>query len=286
MQTERTCRLALTTMVLALATSAIPARANGTGSLLAQVNAYRASPEPCNGRRLAPSAALAPHPALAGIRITAGTILQSALEQAGYAADHAEAISVSGPPEAESVMALMKVKYCATLLNPRFKSIGMVRRGDNWQVVLAEPTPPLALAPWDETGQALVAAVNGARARARRCGEREFAAVAPLAWNGALGNAALAHSRDMAARRFLKHRGSDGAMVGERASAAGYAWRTIGENIAVGQRSVEEVMEGWLSSPGHCANIMDARFTQMGAAYAVNSERRIVYWTQAFGAPR
>ena len=286
MPTARICRPALPALALALLAGALPARASGTGPLLSMINAYRASPEPCNGRRFAPSAALAPHPALASIRITAGTILQSALEGAGYAADHAEAISVSGPPEAESVMALMKVKYCATLLNGRFKSAGAVRRGDNWQVVLAEPTAPLALAPWAETGQALLAAVNRARASARRCGARELPPAAPLAWDGALGRAAIAHSRDMAAKRFLKHQGSDGTMVGERATAAGYTWRTIGENIAVGQRSVEEVMEGWLSSPGHCANIMEARFTQMGAAYAVNGERRMVYWTQAFGVPR
>jgi uncharacterized protein YkwD len=45
---------------------------------------------------------------------------------------------------------------------------------------------------------------------------------------------------------------------------------------------------GWLSSPGHCANLMNPRYTEMGAAYGLNSARKSTYpyWTQVFGAPR
>jgi uncharacterized protein YkwD len=76
--------------------------------------------------------------------------------------------------------------------------------------------------------------------------------------------------------------------VGERAHLAGYRWRRIGENIASGQGSPQAAVEGWLDSPGHCANTMHPGFTEMGAAYAINpaSETGTVYWTQAFGAPR
>lgn len=271
--------------LLCACAAGVPAHASGT-ELIALVNAYRASPEPCNGRPVAAMGPLASHPSLSAVRIGSGMIVESALEAGGYAVEHAEAISISGSGKLDAVVLLMKQKYCATLLNPRFQTIGVLRRGDTWQVVLATPVPPLDLAPWPRAGQAMVAAVNRARAQARSCGERRFPAVAPLAWHDALGNAAFAHSGDMAANRFLRHQGSAGTLAGERASAAGYLWRTVGENIAVGYLSVDAVMEGWLSSPGHCANIMDARFTQMGAAYALADARTRVYWTQVFGTPR
>jgi uncharacterized protein YkwD len=76
-------------------------------------------------------------------------------------------------------------------------------------------------------------------------------------------------------------------VVGDRALQAGYRWRRIAENIAAGQESGDEAVAGWLASPGHCANIMNGRFTEMGAAYAIHNARESprVYWTQVFGAP-
>lgn len=231
-------------------------------------------------------APLARHPALARVRIGAGTILQASLEAAGYELSHAEAISISGAGDAAAVMVLIQQAYCSTLLNPAFKAIGAARSGDNWQVVLAQPTPPLVLAPWPEAGRALLAAVNGARAQRRNCGGTPYEAAPPLTWQDALGNAALAHSSDMAHYRSLRHQGRDGSEVGARAARAGYRWMRVGENIAAGQRSVDEVMAGWLASPGHCANIMDARFTQMGAAYVLAARPAAPFWTQVFATPR
>jgi uncharacterized protein YkwD len=85
-----------------------------------------------------------------------------------------------------------------------------------------------------------------------------------VAWNGALGDAALAHSTDMARLRYFTHQGKDGRAVGDRALQAGYRWQRIAENIAAGQESGDEAVAGWLASPGHCANIMNGRFTEMG----------------------
>ena len=77
------------------------------------------------------------------------------------------------------------------------------------------------------------------------------------------------------------------ATVRERATQAGYRWRTIGENIATGQGAPKQVVAGWLASPQHCSNIMQPAFTEMGAAYFVNRERdTAIYWTQVFGTPR
>jgi uncharacterized protein YkwD len=63
----------------------------------------------------------------------------------------------------------------------------------------------------------------------------------------------------------------------------GYRARHVGENIASGVPTAREVVDGWLASPGHCSNIMDPRFTEMGVAYATERRSRgVIYWTQVF----
>jgi uncharacterized protein YkwD len=109
----------------------------------------------------------------------------------------------------------------------------------------------------------------------------------PLRWNDLLAAAAIAHSRDMAARNYFSHSAKNGNRVGDRAQREGYKWRRIGENIAAGQGSAEQAVSAWLSSPTHCANLMSRDFTEMGAAYALNSESETpIYWTQVFGRSR
>jgi len=129
--------------------------------------------------------------------------------------------------------------------------------------------------------------VNEARAAARRCGFKRHDAAPPLARSAVLERAALAHARDMAARSELDHAGGDGSTPGARATRAGYGWRAVGENIAFGQRTAEQVVASWLNSPGHCANLMDADFTEMGVASAVApGGKATIYWVQLFAAPR
>ena len=270
---------------------ATPAQAQGSAQLVDLINDYRASPRTCDGRRTPPMAPLAVKPALGRVALTTGTLLEHVIEQAGYRVARAEAISVTGPPDARAAMSAIETPYCSTLLNPKFADIGAARRGDTWQVVLAEPAPPPASSflPDSETaGKAILDAVNLARATARTCGTQRFPAARQLSWNGTLGDAALTHSRDMAEHRYFSHKGRDGLGAAERALRAGYRWLRIGENIAAGQNSPAEVVAGWLSSPGHCANIMQGGFTDMGAAYAINHSRtgERIYWTQVFAAPR
>jgi uncharacterized protein YkwD len=268
--------------------AAMPAQARDGSRLAELINAYRAAPGACEGRQARPVGPLALPPALARVRLAPGILLQYSLEQVGYKAERAEAISVSDAPDAKAAMAMIQPKYCRLLLSTRFTEMGAVHDGKEWQVVLARPVQPLRLPEWPDAGKTILDAVNAARATARTCGSQYFAAAPPLAWNGLLGNAALEHSQDMAEHRYLAHEGKDGSQVGDRAHRAGYQWRRIGENIASGLRSPEEAVAGWLDSPGHCANIMQPAFTETGAAYAINpaSESGTVYWTQAFGAPR
>jgi uncharacterized protein YkwD len=128
--------------------------------------------------------------------------------------------------------------------------------------------------------------VNQARSHGRRCGSERFAAVPPLLASRDLDAAAADHARDMARRRFFEHRGSDGSEPRDRVRRAGYASRLTGENIALGPESAEEAVAGWLDSPGHCANIMEPRFRDIGVGVAVGKKRGQIYWVQEFGAPR
>ena len=131
--------------------------------------------------------------------------------------------------------------------------------------------------------------VNQRRAAGATCGDRgSFPAVGALAWNDALASAGLVHSDDMVAANFFSHTGSNGSNAGQRITAAGYAWRTWGENIAAGQPSVESVVAAWMDSPGHCANLMNANFRDIGVACVAGSSGNTYhsYWTQVLGAAR
>jgi uncharacterized protein YkwD/stress response protein SCP2 len=112
--------------------------------------------------------------------------------------------------------------------------------------------------------------------------ERAAAGLPPLAVDPLLTAAAQAHSADMAARDFYSHTSPDGGSPGDRAAAAGFARRTVGEDIACGQRSPAEVVRGWMNSPGHRANILRPDFTHIGAGFA-GGGRAGTYWTQLFG---
>ncbi len=139
-----------------------------------------------------------------------------------------------------------------------------------------------------EAGLALLDGVNQARAAGRVCGTQSYPPAPPLRWNAQLGAAALEQSSEMASRRKLDHVGRDGGTVVERSRRAGYDWSRIGENIAYGQWSPQEVLATWLASPSHCANIMNGDFTDMGAAYSRTAEggAGVIYWAQVFGRPR
>lgn len=131
----------------------------------------------------------------------------------------------------------------------------------------------------------VVELVNAARGKARRCGPERFAAAAPLTVSRALDEAAQRHARDMARGNYFDHRGRDGSQPKDRVIRAGYRPRLSGENIAFGPETAEEVVAGWLDSPGHCANIMDPRFREIGVGVATGKQRGRIYWVQTFGAP-
>jgi len=120
--------------------------------------------------------------------------------------------------------------------------------------------------------------VNELRAKGCTCGGQKMPPVPALNWDDALAKAAQVHSNDMRNNNNFSHTGTDGSEHWERMEAQGYNWGMTGENIAWGQSTPKEVMEGWIKSPGHCKNMMKAGFEDIGVGKSGK------YWTQVFGA--
>lgn len=134
--------------------------------------------------------------------------------------------------------------------------------------------------PKEVTKAKLLQLVNDARSKGCTCGTMDYPPAPPLTWNNLLEAAAQAHSEEMSATNQLTHKGNNGSGPGDRIEQVGYIWGAYGENIAEGYTSEEEVIRGWLESAGHCKNILDPSFTEMGVATSGT------YWTQVLGAPR
>jgi uncharacterized protein YkwD len=134
--------------------------------------------------------------------------------------------------------------------------------------------------------QEVLKLTNGYRSTGRYCGSTWYAASKPVTWDTMLKRAANGHSHDMAKNNFFSHTGSDGSSMGERISEAGYHWSYAGENIAAGYSTVASVMDGWIKSPGHCANIMSSHYQDIGVACVPsNTADYSSYWTMDLAAP-
>ena len=152
------------------------------------------------------------------------------------------------------------------------------------------------------TQNQILNAINEARAVARDCqdGKGLVSAAPALTWNNDLYASAYEHSYDLAQSNTFSHYGSGTASditgsnnnkssyFNERIKANGYVeYRTIGENIAGGQATIQEAVTAWLASPTHCTNIMNANFKEIGVAVVTNATSDYgIYWTQSFGAKK
>ncbi|MFB7747771.1 sigma-70 family RNA polymerase sigma factor [Streptomyces sp. NPDC056132] len=148
----------------------------------------------------------------------------------------------------------------------------------------AHPVPPR---PVPSTKRATADADHGTPAAVQQVldlvnSERGKAGCSALTSNPKLYDAALKHSENMAAQNFFDHTDPSGAGPGERITAAGYQWSAYGENIARGQADAAAVMDSWMNSPGHRANILNCGFKEIGIGVHYGSGGP--WWTQDFGA--
>ncbi|GAA4638406.1 hypothetical protein GCM10023196_095980 [Actinoallomurus vinaceus] len=141
--------------------------------------------------------------------------------------------------------------------------------------------PPVAGGPTGKAAQyaAQVLSITNSERAKHGCGA--------LTINARLARAAQGHSADMVARHFFDHTNPDGKGPGERLAAVGYASGAWGENIAAGQQTPAAVMNSWMNSPGHRANILNCGFHAIGIGVAFGSGTPYgTYWTQDFGSER
>jgi uncharacterized protein YkwD len=148
-------------------------------------------------------------------------------------------------------------------------------------VAAPPPSPDPATVLEDE----VFALVNQRRAAGGTCGGTALPAVPPLSMNPNLRLAARGHSLDMATQNYVSHISLDGRTFDQRIRDAGYTGSfPLAENIAAGHATPQAVVDAWMASPGHCANIMSPGFRAVGVGYAHNpSSTYRHYWTQSFG---
>ena len=258
-------------------------------------------------------------------RYADGGSLQQALEANRYSTEQAAALRIDAVRlDARAVRDRVREQFCARLGDPDMDVAAAVQRGNSlWLVIatkdasatpttgdsgeadddadaaelsapdavvepLPDPRPDARATPRAPDGieYDILAQVNEARALPRRCGTRQYAAAPPLRYSADLADASQAHAMDMAQRGYFDHDTPEGVQPKERLARTGYQWSLTGENIARGDMGADEAMEGWLRSPGHCANIMEPRFSEMGFGIAADGDRKgALYWVQTFAAP-
>jgi hypothetical protein len=128
--------------------------------------------------------------------------------------------------------------------------------------------------------------VEGVRNETNR--HRAAAALPALKENTTLNRAAANKLNDMFAQQYFEHVNPDGKGPGEVAEEAGYAFLRVGENLALGNfTSDAELVQAWMDSPGHRANILEENFTEIGIATGKGTFEGQSVWlaVQTFGLP-
>ncbi|HEX5714901.1 MAG TPA: CAP domain-containing protein [Thermoanaerobaculia bacterium] len=215
------------------------------------------------------------------------------LQQAGYHAfEWTENLTQSGA-DPDGLLSYWKRRNPSTfqdLMDERYRDIGFgISRLDGTPLYSFLFAVPLSdhlaretthLRDSGAVREEMLALVNAARKKA---------GLKTLRLNSVLHKAAQAHAEDMLARGYFAHESPSGTTVRERSRKAGYDWAAVGENIAFGQTSVDEVMETWMDSPGHRKNILSRNYTEMGVGLALGKGpdgKYQILWVQNFGAPR
>jgi uncharacterized protein YkwD len=133
-------------------------------------------------------------------------------------------------------------------------------------------------APREEAAAAIVRLANAERTRA---------GLAPLRPDTPLTRAAQLHADQIARARRLEHvlPGARYPDPKDRLAAVGYVWEAWAENLAFGESTLSRVVANWMRSAGHRTNVMNPKYTETGAGYAVDTRGR-PYYVQVFARPR
>jgi uncharacterized protein YkwD len=148
---------------------------------------------------------------------------------------------------------------------------------------LPVPWPSAPPPEWSQSEWEVVKLVNAARARGGFCGAEFFYPSQALAPQTSLFRAARNHSWDMANRDYFSHDTPEGWGPTDRARANGYP-RGAAENIQAGAPNAYAVVNSWLNSPGHCKNLLNPNYREIGVGFAARPATRYgYYWTADLG---
>ena len=209
--------------------------------------------------------------------------------KAGYEARFISEVEAQADGDVESVVAAWREEGGATareLTGPDYREVGLgvARRNDvplyvflfalSWDDFFREKTG--ALSDLERVRREMLERVNLERS-ARR--------LPPLRRNPRLDDAAQGHASDMLARRYYGHDTPEGRTVMDREQAKGYRAAFAGENIARGQYSVQEVMDGWMGSPIHQEHLLSTMLDEVGFGLAFGKipDGYEILWVQDFG---
>ncbi len=283
---------------LLVASTAIPARASGGEQqlwALKRINLFRAQhglePLAMEARLAMASQRHAEDMASNGFfsdNGSDGSSLKLRVRRAGYPYRQVAEQLALGYPGFDSVvdMWMQRAASRRTLLSPNLVEAGVGYASTNliiegkrfdhfWVLILGEPTRPAA-ADWQHQ---VLERVNIFRSQY---------GLRPLGIDQRLNRAAQAHASDMAYSDYFDHVAPDGSSAGERARRFGYPWRRIRENIAAGQATPREVVEGWIKSSSHRSAMLDSNVEEAGVGYVYLSEdegraRHHHYWALSLG---
>ena len=193
--------------------------------------------------------------------------------------DVASVVSAWGQSEGLPALELVGADYREIGVGVSFEEapLYVVLFGLSWEDFFREKTAPFA--DLEHMRRDMLVRVNR---------ERVGRGLAPLRRHPRLDDVAQAHARDMFARRYYSHDTLEGKTVMDRIQAAGYRARYAGENIARGQYSVEEVMDGWMESKTHRDHLLSPIFDDVGfgLAFGKNPGGHEILWVQNFGRPK
>lgn len=215
--------------------------------------------------------------------------IQRRLRKSGYEAHGWHQAFAAGPDEPAALVAWVKEEYPETfrsLMDPDYQEVGI-----GLSDLKGTPLYTFFLA-WRESesfARQTAGLSDPAQVRsemlARANAERATAGLPPLVLDARLNDAAQRHAEDMLLRSYYSHSSPEGSSPGDRVRKSGYTPRLVGENIARGALSVNEVMDNWMASREHRKNLLHPGFTDLGVGVAVgrNSVGYTVLWVQSFG---
>lgn len=202
------------------------------------------------------------------------------LRQAKYLAFGGSGVKVALKSSPEATGRDAASALCSDLLNPSLTVAGVAVSKNSAHVHVAREFRPPKVGEEMATANRFLTRVNQARNTGYKCGDKYYPATSPLKLDELLSKASRLHAEDVFKNPGIGHRGSDGSSPTERAQRAGYRF-PVGENLTNLSDRPEDAAESLLGSPGHCANIMNPDFNEMGLGYFIDATRMPgIVWVQ------